>query len=738
MTKNSNHIKIADTQPRVQYVADGSRNDFPFLFPVLTNNDLEVYLGESKQSSNYAVVGAGETNGGTVFLDDAPSVGTIVTLVRNTPIQRVSDFQESGMFQAKVLNDELDLLTAALQDVAENVRRSVKLAVIDSDASLDLPEKNARADRLLRFDAEGNAVVANSIENGDGDATPGGADAEVQFNDGGGFGGESGLTYAKSTKTLSVDGGVRTDAITEKTAGAGVSVDGLLIKQGLVDGRNISSDGAKLDGSAPSAINASGVTFENLNANADIGSADDQLAPGDHRHDEDYSAVEHDHDGAYAAVDHSHDNAYARLTHAEAHAPTGSDPLKLDGLADPDDTTELDASISKHGLLPKLSGNGGEYLDGSGNWSRPSVGVSGNALAIDAPNHTINFMDGDASFVEAGLTGVYVTQGSTSFPNRHGDDTNVIAGTDYDGIHVAGALWRAADSSYVAGSADYAGVLGGYDCINNQMGGWISGANHSVLMYDINGHSYIAGGGYNLIESNRSAILASTGCAIIGAAENSTIVGGVDGLIDGAADCFLGGRNNSIGSGASRSFVFGRNLSVDASHPNAILFGEDAFSQGADTFTRGAGKLATENDVRVWSKIFKYRTTNATTVNMIYSPLTFEAGKVYAGYVKVKLVGLHDDGVNGDGGNTFNHCVFEGESSFMWDEDSNHGNFDGGSNVSAPGFSLTPVGTDKIGVGYCGLAVSTGALRIRVTGKAATTINWVAEMEVVSTAAASS
>ncbi|NJN06152.1 MAG: hypothetical protein HC814_07020 [Rhodobacteraceae bacterium] len=77
----------------------------------------------------YIVSGVGDTSGGAVVLTEAPSAGTIVTLVRSTPIQRLSDFQQSGLLQAKVLNDELDLLTVALQDVAEDVRRGVKLAV---------------------------------------------------------------------------------------------------------------------------------------------------------------------------------------------------------------------------------------------------------------------------------------------------------------------------------------------------------------------------------------------------------------------------------------------------------------------------------------------------------------------------------------------------------------------------------------------------------------------------------
>ena len=268
MSEYNNHIKITDSQPRVRYVADGFQIEFPFTFQIMKNTDLEIYVDDQKQTSNYIVSGEGDTNGGTVVLSEAPGVGSIVTLVRNTPIQRTSDFQQSGMFQAKVLNDELDLLTAALQDVAEDVRRSVKLSVVDSDANLDLPGKGDRANRFLGFDADGNATAVASTGNGDEAAVPGGSDGQVQFNDGGEFGGANGLTYAKSTNTLSIGGGVKADTIEARTTGAGVTVEGVLVKDGAVDGRDVSVDGAKLDGIEPGAdatdaanVNAAGAVM---------------------------------------------------------------------------------------------------------------------------------------------------------------------------------------------------------------------------------------------------------------------------------------------------------------------------------------------------------------------------------------------------------------------------------------------------------------------------------------------
>lgn len=44
---------------------------------------------------------------------------------------------------------------------------------------------------------------------------------------------------------------------------------------------------------------------------------------------------------------------------------------KLDDLAVPDDNTDLNASAASHGLLPKLSGDESQFLNGSGDWAIP-------------------------------------------------------------------------------------------------------------------------------------------------------------------------------------------------------------------------------------------------------------------------------------------------------------------------------------------------------------------------------
>ena len=84
--------------------------------------------------------------------------------------------------------------------------------------------------------------------------------------------------------------------------------------------------------------------------------------------------------GAPAAGNKFVTNSDFRLTNARtpgAHAPThkagGSDQILLDEFGAPLDRTLLDATPARHGLLPKLSGQGWQYLDGSGGWSQPPV-----------------------------------------------------------------------------------------------------------------------------------------------------------------------------------------------------------------------------------------------------------------------------------------------------------------------------------------------------------------------------
>lgn len=76
------------------------------------------------------------------------------------------------------------------------------------------------------------------------------------------------------------------------------------------------------------------------------------------------------------------------LAHAASHVAGGSDSIKLDDLAAPDDNTDLDVTIVKHGLAPKAPNDATKFLNGTGAWSVPAGASTLDALtdvSVPAP-----------------------------------------------------------------------------------------------------------------------------------------------------------------------------------------------------------------------------------------------------------------------------------------------------------------------------------------------------------------
>jgi len=156
----ADHIQIGDERPWIQMIQASAGNvDFPFDFPIFEDANLEVYVDGDLRTAGFAVTGAGESTGGKVTFAAAPEVGAVITVRRRLAIARTSDFQESGEFRAKVLNDELDYQTAALQQVSDDVARALRLPATDADADMTVPDKTTRGGRFLAFDENGKPTA---------------------------------------------------------------------------------------------------------------------------------------------------------------------------------------------------------------------------------------------------------------------------------------------------------------------------------------------------------------------------------------------------------------------------------------------------------------------------------------------------------------------------------------------------------------------------------------------------
>ncbi|MFA5592580.1 MAG: glycosyl hydrolase family 28-related protein [Micavibrio sp.] len=157
----TDHIKMLAIAPIVRYVANGVRTDYAYPFPIFAGEDLRVYLDGAPRYAGYDIKDAGKSEGGTVLFDVPPPHGVIVTLERKLPLERMTDFIEGGDFSARAINNELDYLTAAIQQVDRENKAMLRYSDTEAPARVTLPDRAARANKALGFDGDGNPAAVS-------------------------------------------------------------------------------------------------------------------------------------------------------------------------------------------------------------------------------------------------------------------------------------------------------------------------------------------------------------------------------------------------------------------------------------------------------------------------------------------------------------------------------------------------------------------------------------------------
>ncbi len=178
------HIKMPDIAPLVRYVANGMETDFIYNFPVFASEDLHVYFDGARQFGGFDITDVGETAGGYVTFDEAPAQGTIITLERRVPLERVTDFIEGGDFSAQAINNELDYMTASLQQVSRDQETMLRYSDHETPGFNQMPARDFRAGKALGFDGNGDPIavsLAGSMASPD--FTAQGAGAVTRTND---------------------------------------------------------------------------------------------------------------------------------------------------------------------------------------------------------------------------------------------------------------------------------------------------------------------------------------------------------------------------------------------------------------------------------------------------------------------------------------------------------------------------------------------------------------------------
>lgn len=162
---------VEDITPRRQYTAAAAQTEFDYPFPIFADTDLKVYVGETLKTitTHYTVSGVGDDDGGTVTFLTAMTGGEIVTLYRDTTIERVTDFQQNGPNRSAALNDELDRVTVVQQELRSMIDRCLRLSRLStaSDTSAELAPLANWLERYVYINAGGEpepaAVVTGTI-----------------------------------------------------------------------------------------------------------------------------------------------------------------------------------------------------------------------------------------------------------------------------------------------------------------------------------------------------------------------------------------------------------------------------------------------------------------------------------------------------------------------------------------------------------------------------------------------
>jgi len=161
-------ITIPDNNARIQYTSSAGQTVFPYDFPIFNADHLIVQHtaalnGVTTTLTNtidYTVDGVGVAGGGNVTIAGTTALNDIVTIERNAPIERVTDFLQGGDYRAESINQELDVQIMMMQQNARDIARCLRLASEDTAISQTLPLNADRANKILGFDANGNPVAA--------------------------------------------------------------------------------------------------------------------------------------------------------------------------------------------------------------------------------------------------------------------------------------------------------------------------------------------------------------------------------------------------------------------------------------------------------------------------------------------------------------------------------------------------------------------------------------------------
>jgi len=166
-------MTISSTTVKNSYSGDGSTTTFNYTFKIFADSDLQVIIRSSTGTetvktitTHYTVTGAGSASGGSITFTagNIPTATETVVLRRAVPQTQAIDYIANDPFPAESHEEGLDRAMMTLQQVQEEVTRSIKLSRTNTMTSTEFTVgASARANKILAFDTNGELAVTQEL-----------------------------------------------------------------------------------------------------------------------------------------------------------------------------------------------------------------------------------------------------------------------------------------------------------------------------------------------------------------------------------------------------------------------------------------------------------------------------------------------------------------------------------------------------------------------------------------------
>ena len=166
-------MTISSTTVKNSYSGNGTLDTFNYTFKIFANTDLQVIIRDATATetvktltTHYTVTGAGSASGGTIVFTagNIPTATETVVIRRAVPQTQAIDYIANDPFPAESHEEGLDRAMMTLQQLQEEVDRSIKLSRTNTMNSTEFTIGDTeRAGKVFGFDASGELTVAQEL-----------------------------------------------------------------------------------------------------------------------------------------------------------------------------------------------------------------------------------------------------------------------------------------------------------------------------------------------------------------------------------------------------------------------------------------------------------------------------------------------------------------------------------------------------------------------------------------------